>query len=60
VSTLVEWAKGAPLRPVSTLLDEESFEQFCSAYSEQLTLHYKNVDGSYTVPFERIFLLVNR
>lgn len=59
VEGLVAWAKGAPLRPVGTLLDAPSFELFCEAYAGHLARHYRNDDGSWTLPFERIFIIAS-
>jgi trans-aconitate 2-methyltransferase len=60
VDGLVEWAKGAPLRPISSLLDQISFDAFCDLYAGQLAHHYKNSDGSCTLPFERLFIVARR
>ncbi|MFM0645030.1 methyltransferase domain-containing protein [Paraburkholderia bryophila] len=60
VEGLVEWAKGAPLRPVSSMLDPASFEVYCQNYSSHLARHYQNDDGSCTLPFERLFMVARR
>ena len=57
VSHLLEWAKGAPLRPVSSLLTLDLFDEFCLAYAKELSNYYMNKDGSCTLPFERIFMI---
>lgn len=57
VSHLLEWAKGAPLRPVSGLLAPELFDEFCVTYTKELGNNYINKDGSCTLPFERIFII---
>lgn len=60
IEGLVEWAKGAPLRPVGSLLDPLSFRTFCNMYADHLARHYENGDGSCMLPFERIFIVVRR
>lgn len=57
LSYLLEWAKGAPLRPISSVLSPGLFEEFCQAYTEELGRHYMNRDGSCTLPFERLFMI---
>lgn len=57
LSYLLEWAKGAPLRPVSGVLTRDLFDDFCLAYSQELSKYYLNSDGSCTLPFERIFAI---
>ncbi len=56
---LTEWAKGAPLRPVISMLNDDELNLFLKKYSSLLEKHYVDENGIHTIlPFKRIFLVV--
>jgi trans-aconitate 2-methyltransferase len=57
---LLEWAKGAPLRPVYTLLDTNEYKDFCTIYNQELKKHYFYEDKIGILPFKRIFILAKK
>ena len=60
VDGLIEWAKGAPLRPVGSTLDPAAFADFCRQYAALLAQHYADTGGTCTLPFERLFIVAVR
>ena len=60
VDGLLEWAKGAPLRPVASTLDPAAFADFCRDYAALIAEHYADTDGTCTLPFERVFIVAAR
>jgi trans-aconitate 2-methyltransferase len=60
VDGLVEWAKGAPLRPVGSTLDSVAFSAFCCDYAARLARHYASEGGTCMLPFERLFIVAVR
>ena len=57
---LLEWAKGAPLRPVYTLLDTNEYKDFCTIYNQELKKHYFYEDKIGILPFKRVFILAKK
>jgi len=55
---VLEWVKGAGLRPVLHHLDPESRERFLAAYRERLAAAYpRRRDGKTLYPFTRLFIV---
>lgn len=56
-NTLLEWAKGAPLRPVISILKPNELDLFYKAYNSFLKEYYIYEEEYAIIPFERIFLV---
>jgi len=60
-AAVVEWFKGAGLRPYLAPLDESERELYLAHYSVAIAAAYPALpDGSVLLPFPRLFLIANR
>jgi trans-aconitate 2-methyltransferase len=57
---VLEWIRGATLRPVLAVLDREEGAQFVSEYAQRLARAYPPGPLGTVLPFRRIFVLARR
>lgn len=58
--SLIEWSKGAPLRPVISRLTSNELSDFINIYHQKLTEYYPYNGEHYILPFSRLFLILKR